>query len=89
MTPAGWTVEALEQVLLAEVSARLGIPRDEVDWNVPVADYGLDSAEAVSLAHDLETQIAHPVDPGFFYEYPTIAEAAVQLCRMAAASPDA
>ncbi|MFE0043485.1 SDR family NAD(P)-dependent oxidoreductase [Streptomyces albireticuli] len=62
----------VEEWLVRELSARLGVPAGELDPTLPVAAYGLRSAETVTLIGDLEQWLGRPLDTTVMWEYPTV-----------------
>lgn len=58
--------------LSARVALYLGIEPEAIDPEAILADYGLDSSMAVSLAGDVAQLTASEDDPGLVWTYPTI-----------------
>jgi polyketide synthase PksL len=58
--------------ILASVKKTLKLPENELDWNRPLQDYGLDSIIAMQLATTLEKNLKHPIQPRWLIEYPTL-----------------
>jgi acyl carrier protein len=70
------------------LAERLGVLLDraghEIQPDVLMAEYGLDSLQAVALAGEAEDRWGLPVDPDVAWEYPTVALLAAHLAaRMA------
>jgi aryl carrier-like protein len=58
--------------ILASVKKTLKLPENELNWDRPLQDYGLDSIIAMQLATTLEKNLKHPVQPRWLIEYPTL-----------------
>ncbi|HEX8198977.1 MAG TPA: beta-ketoacyl synthase N-terminal-like domain-containing protein, partial [Isosphaeraceae bacterium] len=58
--------------LAARVAGPLGIGPEAIDVRRPLADFGLGSMQAVSLAGELEQWLGRPLAPTLVYEHPTI-----------------
>ncbi|ODB78622.1 type I polyketide synthase [Micromonospora chalcea] len=69
----------VEQRLVAELAARLGISPQAVDPTRPVATYGLQSVEMVGLVGELETWLGRTLSATLIWEYPTIEALAAHL----------
>lgn len=59
-----WMVDWLAQALK--------LPTTAIDVQRPLAEYGLDSLNAVELAAALQSSLGVPLSPTLAYEYPTI-----------------
>jgi phthiocerol/phenolphthiocerol synthesis type-I polyketide synthase D len=66
------TAAAIQTWLVNRLAAHLEIPPEEVDLNMPFADYGLDSRTAVALAGELEELVGEEVPHTLVWDYPTI-----------------
>jgi acyl carrier protein len=64
---------AIESWCVNYVSQILNIPKAEVDPNMEVERFGLDSATAVALIMDLEQWLDLELAPELLFEYPTLA----------------
>ena len=64
---------AIENWCVNYVSKILNIPKAEVDPNMEVDRFGLDSATAVALIMDLEQWLGLELAPELLFEYPTLA----------------
>ncbi|PRP93233.1 Phthiocerol/phenolphthiocerol synthesis polyketide synthase type I PpsA [Enhygromyxa salina] len=58
--------------MVARVAARLGVEPGRVDTARPLAELGLDSAEAVGLSGELEARVGRRLPPTLVYEHPSI-----------------
>ncbi len=67
-----WTKEAIQSWLVTQIAERLRINQRDIDIRAPLAYYGMDSVQAVSLSADLETLLGREVPPTLAYDYPTI-----------------
>ncbi|MBQ1066093.1 AMP-binding protein [Micromonospora sp. D75] len=79
----------VEQRLVAELAARLGISPQAVDPTRPVATYGLQSVEMVGLVGELETWLGRTLSATLIWEYPTIEALAAHLGHPATGSEPA
>ncbi len=62
----------IEKWLIAQLSETLGMNPDEIDIRQPFVSFGLDSAQAVGLAGDLEDFLDRTLPPTIIWDYPTI-----------------
>ncbi|PRQ08993.1 type I polyketide synthase [Enhygromyxa salina] len=65
--------------LIDQVATRLGTSADRVDPARPLAELGLDSAEAVGLSGELEALLGRRLAPTLIYEHPSIDRLAAHL----------
>jgi acyl carrier protein len=65
---------ALRQWVVVRVAEQARLPRSEVLPDVPLAEYGLDSLYAVTLAADLEDGLGIALEPTVALEHQTIGE---------------
>jgi len=73
----------LREWLTKFFAERFAISPGSVDPHRSLAEYGLDSATAVSLANELEAWLHEPVAPTLAFDYPTIEAIGRKLCREA------
>ena len=64
--------ENIQNWLVANLAGRLGLSTEEIDINEPLANYGLDSLQAVRLSAELEDWLKIKLNPTLAYDYPTI-----------------
>ncbi|BDB45675.1 MULTISPECIES: acyl carrier protein [Mycobacterium] len=64
--------QELADWLLSKVSRYLNVAPDTIDFDVPLADFGIDSAMSLSLCADLQRERGVQVDTTIVYDYPTI-----------------
>ncbi|WP_146661649.1 beta-ketoacyl synthase N-terminal-like domain-containing protein, partial [Enhygromyxa salina] len=88
---ASWSAEIVEPTherrrahelrgwLIEQVAERLGTTVDRVDPARPLAELGLDSAEAVGLSGELEARLGRRLAPTLIYEHPSIDRLAAHL----------
>lgn len=69
---AGPGVEAIQSWLVAHLASLLKVNPRSVDVYAPFVSYGLDSAQAVGVAGDLEMWLGRDLGPTLVYDYPTI-----------------
>ena len=73
--PAGSKSEQaqiIEKWLVEQLAESLSVPADQIDIRQPFISFGLDSAQAVGLAGDLEEWLDRPLAPTLIWDYPTI-----------------
>ncbi len=73
------TVEELEAWLRIHVAERARVRLEEVERDVPVTRYGLDSLGAVELAHDVERTLGVVLPLEVLLQGPTLSELALQV----------
>ncbi|MBV9229928.1 MAG: AMP-binding protein [Chloroflexi bacterium] len=69
---ASRTAAAIQAWLVSEISQRLKVSPRDVDVRMPFAYYGMDSAQAISLAADMEEWLERELAPTLIYDYPNI-----------------
>jgi acyl transferase domain-containing protein/acyl carrier protein len=74
-------------LLRAAVARRLGLDVSAISADEPLAGLGIDSAAALAVAEELQSQLGFPVDPTTFFASMTVAEAATRLCSPEVRSP--
>jgi phthiocerol/phenolphthiocerol synthesis type-I polyketide synthase E len=72
--------------LTSRVAETAGVPAHDIDPAAPFDSYGLGSAQAVSLAGELEERLGTTLSPTLLYEHPTIDELAGALTGTAQAA---
>jgi acyl carrier protein len=89
-SPGDDRMAALEQWLIAQLAPAVGVSDHQIDPCEPFARYGLDSANAVSLASQIAERLGHDLPATLFWDHPTIRSLATVLARdYAAAHPPA
>ncbi|MDA8120382.1 acyl carrier protein [Acidiferrobacter thiooxydans] len=63
---------AIIDFILDKVSPQIGIAKHIIDVDAPLASYGVDSVNAISLCADLEDWLKVPVDTTIAWDYPSI-----------------
>ncbi|MHB2155572.1 amino acid adenylation domain-containing protein [Calditrichota bacterium GD2] len=74
-------VKAIETWLVRHLAENLGMPESQIDIRAPFISFGLDSAQAVGLAGDLEDFVGRTLPPTLIWDYPTIEELARYLAQ--------
>jgi phthiocerol/phenolphthiocerol synthesis type-I polyketide synthase D len=64
--------EAIQAWLIGKLAEALQISPDEIDESEPFARYGIGSAQAVSMAGDLEDWLGRALPATLLYDHPTI-----------------
>lgn len=62
----------LVEWLSAKVAGQLNVAPDAIDIDVPLADYGIDSAASLALCADLESEKGISVETTIVWDYATI-----------------
>ncbi len=62
--------------LTSRLASYLEVPAHAIDTMVPLAEMGVDSVHAVSLAGDIEAHFDIDVDLTMIFDYPTLAHLA-------------
>jgi len=81
------TAPQIEAWLVSHIAELMGFAVSEIDADKEFTYYGLDSAESVLLAGDLEEWLGRPLAATVAFEYPTIASLARHLSALGD-SPD-
>jgi natural product biosynthesis luciferase-like monooxygenase protein len=68
----------IQDWLISQFAAKLGVERVKIDVNKPIIEYGLDSLHAIELAHLAETSFGVGIPVASFLESPSIAELAAK-----------
>ncbi|MFC4563770.1 acyl carrier protein [Nocardiopsis mangrovi] len=74
--PDGVTVDAVVAVIRRHLAELLVMEPDEIDPDLPLTAYGLDSQSAVSLVAVLEDWSGAPIDAAIVFDRPSVAELA-------------
>ncbi len=79
MTVTGSDAATLCTWVLTQVSSYVERPLADLDPEVPLAEYGMDSVYALGLCGDIEAEFGLDVDPTLAWQYPTAAAIAGHL----------
>jgi 3-oxoacyl-(acyl-carrier-protein) synthase/acyl carrier protein len=79
----------IERWLVERVATLLKVAPFRIDVREPFAYYGLDSAQAVELAGDLESWLGRTLSPTLVWDYPNIAELSAHLAGANASTTSA
>ena len=71
----------IQEWLLREIAERMGMQASELDPNVPLIDYGLDSFHATTLSGELSRFLGRDLSPSLLWECPTIRALSQYLVR--------
>lgn len=74
--------------MVEQVAAQLGVKPNQIDPTVHFETYGLDSAQAMSIASKAEALMGSPISPILLMHYPTIALLAERLAEEFAADSE-
>jgi len=83
----GRTADEIRQWLIRKVSTTAGIAEQQVDMKTPLAEYGLNSRQAVGLAGDLEEWMGRTLEPTLVWDYPTVQQLTDFLSALPASDP--
>ncbi|WP_067574788.1 acyl carrier protein [Nocardia acidivorans] len=61
------------------IASYVNVTPQSLDVDISVAEYGLDSVNAVTLVGDIERAFGLSLEPTFVWDYPTIREMAVLI----------
>jgi acyl transferase domain-containing protein/acyl-CoA synthetase (AMP-forming)/AMP-acid ligase II/acyl carrier protein len=73
------SMQEIEAWLVARLAEALRVSPRTLDVHTPLASYGMDSAQAVSLSGDLEEWLGREFSPTLVYDYPSIRALATYL----------
>ncbi len=73
------SAEEIRDWLGAAIARRAELDPEAVGAHRPLAEFGLGSRDLVTLAAELSTWLARPVDPSLVYNHPTLARIALAL----------
>ena len=76
------TAEWVAELVVTTVSAELGLPADDVDTRLPLAELGVDSIMTVALRRQLEKQTGLALPPTLLWEHPTAAAVTARIVEM-------
>ncbi|NJR52705.1 MAG: acyl carrier protein [Leptolyngbyaceae cyanobacterium CSU_1_3] len=80
------TADHIQSWMVAQIAEQIGVQPDEVDPTVTFESYGLDSAQAMSIASKTEALLGNTLSPVLLWHYPTIASLSQRLAEDLAAS---
>lgn len=63
-------------LILTRLSSQTRLPKESIDIQSPLANYGVDSIHALSLCAELEERLGIEIEPTIAWDYPTIAQMA-------------
>ena len=78
-TTQKFSAAKIQDWLVTHVAQALKINAKRIDRRAPFAQYGMDSAQAISLSADLEDWLGRSIVPTVVYDYPTIEALAYYL----------
>ncbi len=70
------TQSRIVDFILDRLSAQTKLPKESIDIQSPLANYGVDSIHALSLCAELEEWLDIEIEPTIAWDYPTIAQMA-------------
>ncbi|MFC4063275.1 acyl carrier protein [Planomonospora corallina] len=72
-------LEGLREWLRAQVASYVARAPEEIDPQVPIAQYGMDSVYSLGLCGDIQAEYGLEVEPTLAWEHPTVADMADHL----------
>lgn len=78
--------DALERWLCRRLSAKIGVPAEQIDPREPASHYGIDSLMAIELAHSVQTHFGVLISVSDLLQAPSVAELAEIISGRRAAS---
>ncbi|GLF99221.1 acyl carrier protein [Streptomyces yaizuensis] len=79
------TPEQIRSWLVERVAYYAKLPVEEIDGDVPLPDYGLDSVYAFALCGEIEDILGIPIEPVLLWDVDTITALTAHLSGPAAA----
>ena len=76
------TEDAILEWLLGRIAQALNIDPDDINVDVSLFSYGVDSSVLLNLTADLSDWSGHQLKPTLFWEYPTIMGLTAYLLRL-------
>jgi acyl carrier protein len=80
------SAEDIQAWLVSQVAQQLAIAPEEIDINIPFEDYGLNSAQAMSITTQGEQLLGFQPAPVLLWHYPTINSLSQRLAEEFATS---
>jgi acyl carrier protein len=87
LTDVARTPEAIRGWLVARVAYYLERPVEEIDPDVSLAEYGLESVYAFALCGDIEDATGIAVEPTLLWDVDTLAALTAHIVGLAAEQP--
>ncbi|MFJ8467826.1 acyl carrier protein [Streptomyces swartbergensis] len=81
----GLTPERIRSWLVERVAYYAKLPAEEIDADVPLAHYGLDSVYAFALCGDIEDMLGLAVEPVLLWDVDTVTALTAHLAELATA----
>ena len=75
------TADTIENWLLERVAQKLAIAPEEINVQLPLDSYGLNSADALSLISEGEEMLGLEISPMLLWYYPTIESLSQRLAE--------
>jgi acyl carrier protein len=89
-TPIATTYQEVTTWLIDQIASHTGLPRTDISPEQPLANYGFDSVQSVSLSTDIEDEFGLPMPSTLVWDYPTIEKLAEYLvAELSLVSPSA
>lgn len=80
------TAQEIQVWLVSQISEQLGVPPSEIDVEMTLDSYGLDSAQAMIVATKAQKFLGFQLSAMLLWHYPTIESLAQRLAEEAEAS---
>jgi acyl carrier protein len=79
------TADEIQAWLVERLIHFLDIPADEIDPDIPLAEYGLEAVYAFALSGEIEDQLGLVVEPTLIWDVDTVAALTAHLADLASA----
>ncbi|MGW4652239.1 acyl carrier protein [Kitasatospora sp. NPDC004289] len=77
-----WTPEAIQAWLTGRIAHFLEMPDSEIDPDIPLAEYGLESLYAFALSGEIEDTLGLAVEPTLVWDVDTVNALTAHLCGL-------
>ncbi|MGF1498739.1 MAG: acyl carrier protein [Elainellaceae cyanobacterium] len=79
--PSPLTADRIQDWLASRLAHQLGLDPSDLDHHTPLVDYGLNSAQALSLIGEGEKILGCEISPMLLWHYPTLAALSERLAE--------
>jgi acyl carrier protein len=80
-TATGHSAELLHAWVTGRIAHYLEIPAGSISGDVPLAEYGLDSVNALTVASEIEDHLSLSLDASVMWDYPAVDDLVVFLMQ--------
>jgi acyl carrier protein len=86
-TTGGPASAGIQTYLVERLAFYLSLPVEDIELDVPVTEFGLDSVYAVALCADIEDELRVTVEPTLLWDVDTVTALTAHLSDLMAAQP--